>query len=116
MTLRDKPLFVAANKVQDYLLNPDHPIGGAKARFFLGIGYSREHYEQLIADLIEHGHTCPVTEEKELPYGVEFVADGPLLAPTAGSIRCAPCGWNNRPARSFCSSPPTYLTAYEPLR
>ncbi|MFD1467802.1 DUF6883 domain-containing protein [Hymenobacter caeli] len=81
MTLHDKPLFVAPNKVQDYLLNPDHPIGGAKARFFLGIGYSREHYEQLIADLIEHGHTRPVTEEKDSPYGVKFVVDGPLLAP-----------------------------------
>ena len=81
MTLHDKPLIVAANKVQDYLLNPDHPIGGAKARFFLSMGYSREHYEQLIADLILHGHSGAVTEEKKSPYGVKFVVDGPLLAP-----------------------------------
>lgn len=81
MTLHDKPLFVAPNKVRDYLLNPDHPIGGAKARFFLGIGYSWPRVEQLIADLIQHGHRSTVTEEKQSPYGVKFVVDGPLLAP-----------------------------------
>ena len=81
MTLHDKPLFVAPNKVQDYLLNPDHPVGGAKARFFLGIGYSRQYYEQLVADLVQHGHSGTVTEEKASPYGVKFVVDGPLLAP-----------------------------------
>ena len=81
MTLYDKDLSVAPNKVQDYLLNPDHPIGGAKARFFLSIGYSREHYEQLIVDLIAHGHNAVVTEEKQSLYGVKFVVDGPMLAP-----------------------------------
>lgn len=81
MTLHDKALFVASNKVQEYLLNPDHPIGGAKARFLLAIGYSRLHYEQLIADLIQHGHSGNVTEEKPSLYGVKFVVDGPLQAP-----------------------------------
>jgi hypothetical protein len=57
-------LFIAPKKVQDYLLNPDHPIGGAKARLFLGIGYWRQHYQQLIDDLIQHGHSGTVTEEK----------------------------------------------------
>ena len=81
MPLPDKPLFIAPNKVQDYLLNPHHPIGGAKAQFFLGIGYSRQHYQQLIADLIQHGYSGTVTEEKPSPYGTKFVVDGPLLAP-----------------------------------
>lgn len=81
MTLHDKPLFVAPNKVRDYLLNAEHPIGGAKARFFLAIGYSRLHHEQLIADLVQHGHFGTVTEEKQSPYGVKFVVDGPLRAP-----------------------------------
>ena len=85
MTLHDKPLFVAPNKVWDYLLNPDHPIGGAKARFFLGVGYSRPQAEQLIADLIRHGHQGTVTEEKQSPYGIKFVVDGPLLAPNGGA-------------------------------
>ena len=81
MTLHDKLLFTSSAKVREYLLNPDHPVGGAKARFFLGIGYSRQHYERLAADLIQHGHTCPVSEEKQSPYGDKFVVDGPLLAP-----------------------------------
>lgn len=86
MSLPDKPLFIAPNKVQDYLLNPDHPIGGAKARFFIGIGYSREHYQQLIADLIQHGYSGTVTEENPSPYGAKFVVDGPLLAPNGRAI------------------------------
>lgn len=81
MHLPNKPLFIAPNKVQDYLLNPDHPIGGAKARFFLGIGYSRQRYQQLIDDLMQHGYSGTVTEEKPSPYGAKFVVDGPLLAP-----------------------------------
>lgn len=55
-------------------------MGGAKARFFLGIGYSRQQYEQLIAYLIAHGYSGTVTEEKASPYGVKFVVAGPLLA------------------------------------
>ncbi len=81
MTLFDKPLFVAPAKVRDYLLNPNHPVGGAKARFFLGIGYSRLHYEHLLTDLIGHGHSGLVTETKDSLYGVKFVVDGPLMAP-----------------------------------
>ena len=29
-------------KVRDYLLAPDHPVGGAKARFFAALGFTRD--------------------------------------------------------------------------
>ncbi|MGH7100330.1 MAG: DUF6883 domain-containing protein [Stellaceae bacterium] len=27
--------FVEEKKIQEYLLNPDHPVGGSKAKFFI---------------------------------------------------------------------------------
>jgi Domain of unknown function (DUF6883) len=35
------------NKFRDYLLNPEHPIGAAKARFFLELGWGRERWQEL---------------------------------------------------------------------
>lgn len=29
-------------KVRDYLLSPEHPVGRAKARFFAGLGFTRD--------------------------------------------------------------------------
>jgi hypothetical protein len=34
-------------KFRDYLLNLDHPVGGAKARYFLSLGWNRERWEEL---------------------------------------------------------------------
>lgn len=34
-----------------YLLNPDHPDGGSKARLLLSLGYSAARWQQLDADL-----------------------------------------------------------------
>lgn len=33
---------VERRKIEDYLLARDHPVGGAKAGFFLGRGFTRE--------------------------------------------------------------------------
>lgn len=35
----------------------------------------------MITDLVQHGHSGTVTEEKQSPYGVKFVIDGPVRAP-----------------------------------
>ncbi|HEX5246548.1 MAG TPA: hypothetical protein VFW41_05410 [Gaiellaceae bacterium] len=35
------------HKFTDYLLNLEHPIGGAKARFFLSIGWSPDRWQEL---------------------------------------------------------------------
>jgi len=35
-------LAIPGDKIARYLLNPDHPQGGSKARFFLGFGFNRE--------------------------------------------------------------------------
>ena len=38
-------------KVRDYLLSPEHPVGRFKATFFGSIGYSRDDWDLLVANL-----------------------------------------------------------------
>lgn len=50
---------IKRSKVRDYLLNPDDPDGGPKARVFRGVlGYSRNEWETFITELraaVPHG-------------------------------------------------------------
>ncbi len=34
-------------KIENYLLDSSHPIGGGKARFFIRFGFSRERWQAL---------------------------------------------------------------------
>ena len=42
---------IPVEKVRDYLLAAEHPVGGSKARWFLALGYRREEVDELIDDL-----------------------------------------------------------------
>ena len=46
-------LHVPMEKLDRYLLDPDHPFGGGKADWFAGHGYHRCNAECLADDLIE---------------------------------------------------------------
>ncbi|GLV48943.1 hypothetical protein TJA_20460 [Thermus sp. LT1-2-5] len=41
-------------KLTEYLLNPKHPAGGSKARFFASLGFTPERPEALEAALLRH--------------------------------------------------------------
>ncbi|MGC8491394.1 MAG: DUF4926 domain-containing protein [Syntrophobacteraceae bacterium] len=43
---------VPERKITDYLLCEDHPVGGAKARYFVELGYSRDNPVRLKEDLL----------------------------------------------------------------
>jgi len=45
---------VPTAKLTEYLLNPRHPEGGSKARFFLGLGFSPEAPEDLAEAVLRH--------------------------------------------------------------
>jgi len=47
--------IVPGEKIQNYLLNLAHPIGGGKARFFLHFGFHAEKW-QLLADAVRNTH------------------------------------------------------------
>jgi Domain of unknown function (DUF6883) len=71
-------------KVLDYLLNPDHPHGAAKARFFIGGGFRREARELLVEALRRHFRDNPecrkITPRPRLP-GASIIVDAPMLVP-----------------------------------
>ena len=45
---------VRPEKVVDYLLNPAHPHGGPKARFFMAFGFSADRPQELVDALAGH--------------------------------------------------------------
>ena len=73
--------IVPRAKVEDYLLNLEHPIGGGKAKFFMRFGFTRERWQTLAAALRQHAHSNEVTQELADDEGRVFVIEGELSAP-----------------------------------
>jgi len=43
--------IIPAEKLRDYLLNPDHPNNGGKARLYAALCYTAANWEDLAEDL-----------------------------------------------------------------
>ena len=72
--------IVPPEKVRDYLLSPGHPIGRAKARFFVALGFRQAEWPVLQAALRAHageGDAEPVPSA----YGRKFEVRGMLQGP-----------------------------------
>ena len=79
----DHPFFeIPDAKLVDYLLNPDHPNGGPKARFFLAFGFDARH-PVVFAQALAAVHGSPDSRTRELDVGGRrrLVVDGPIEAP-----------------------------------
>lgn len=76
------PLRVPSDKIVKYLLNVDHPKGGAKARFFLKFGFASESPHLMADALLGHFVLYPGTL---LPASQDtferMVIEGPLMSP-----------------------------------
>ena len=71
---------VPPEKVRDYLLSLEHPVGSAKARFFAAPGFRRAEWQVLEAALRTHGQTGEAAEGLS-PYGRKFEVWGMLQGP-----------------------------------
>ena len=78
---------VAIQKLTNYLLDPNHPVGGKKSTFFYLIGYKQNHVLLLQSQLIEIAHTCEVAQKKTTVHGTNFVLIGLLKTPTGRMIK-----------------------------
>lgn len=78
--------MIEERKIVDYLLNPSHPQGQAKARFFERLGFDRERPEHLRAALSQLAVTSKVVE-RESPYGRKFIGVGTIRSPSGRSAR-----------------------------
>jgi hypothetical protein len=72
--------IVPPEKVRDYLLSPEHPVGRAKARFFAALGFRQAEWEALRAALWAH---ADVGEAEPVPsaYGRKYEVRGMLQGP-----------------------------------
>ncbi len=70
--------WVPSAKLEEYLLDPDHPTGGAKARFFARLGFTRENAKDLERELLSLARRETVVEESTSLHGTKYVLDGYL--------------------------------------
>ncbi len=97
---------VPTTKITDYLLSHSHPIGRAKADFFLGCGFIPEDPQALIDVLITHAKTHGAYS-KPSPYGLKYIVKGSMDTPARGSVMVCSV-WMTETG----VSPPVFVTAY----
>ena len=98
--------IVPLPKITEYLLNETHPHGGAKAAFFLQLGYRRERAELLIDDLLRVARTSDMTAI-EIAYGRKYAGVGILDTPSGRRVNVRTV-WVLRAGQP----PPLFVTAY----
>lgn len=97
---------VPEDKITDYLLDPDHPFGGPKARFFLHCGFSLATWQALAAALARHPALNPVENTTSTRYGAKYVVRCSLVTPD-GRNPCVVTVW-----MKDGDAPPRLVTAY----
>ena len=78
--------FVPERKITHYLLNPAHPVGGSKARFFLRFGFKATEWQQLADALLRHARENDALEAEKTAHGTRYTVDAPLIAPGGVSL------------------------------
>ncbi|MEZ6101399.1 MAG: hypothetical protein R3E01_20905 [Pirellulaceae bacterium] len=93
-------------KVRDYLLNLEHPDGGAKAVWFHSLGYTRDQWHLLADDLLSIVRGCDEFDTETTRFGVKYKVAGLVGRP------------NHRPGNILTvwivedDDPPRRVTAY----
>jgi len=74
-------------KVTDYALNPEHPVGGNKAKVFeSALGFKKENADDLIAQLKDGVKNNPAIEGKLDQFGQRYTVDIPVSGPTGSGV------------------------------
>lgn len=76
--------LIPMEKIEEYLLNPDHPDGGSKARFFLQAGFDQDTLTEALKLHVSKNEF--VLTETNL-YGAKFVVDGQVESPSGFSFK-----------------------------
>jgi hypothetical protein len=74
--------LVSEEKITGYLLNPQHPAGAGKAKFFTAMGFSRADWRVLAVALLRLPETVEVAQSVESAHGWKYIVDGPLETPS----------------------------------
>jgi hypothetical protein len=98
--------IVPTEKITEYLLNPSHEVGTAKAAFFTRFGFRRDVPHVLEYALLDLARTVEMTE-MIFKFGRKYVGRGRLSCPDGRHVDIITV-WvlrDNRP-------PPFFVTAY----
>ena len=86
MRLPNAPLArVDEEKITQYLLQPNHPTGRTKARFFSQFGFRAEQWWVFAAALRSHGARHEVVRVVDTDYGMRYSVDGTIETPDGRS-------------------------------
>jgi hypothetical protein len=77
---------VPLEKLTEYLLNEQHPVGGSKAKWFRSLGYQADHPVTLERDLCELVRTSEVYTENDTPFGTKYVVSGRMKSPSGKEV------------------------------
>jgi len=72
---------VPIEKITEYLLNVDHPVGGPKAKWFMHLGYDPTAPDALVHDLLNVARSCEDFVEQRTQHGVKYIAAGQIVSP-----------------------------------
>lgn len=87
-------------KLTDYALNPEHPVGGNKARVFeSALGFTKDNASALLRQLQEGVMKNTPIAGKVDQYGARFTVDIPVTGPTGSGI--VRSGWIYKPGSSI---------------
>jgi hypothetical protein len=80
---------VSREKILEYLLNPLHPTGTGKSKFFISLGYSDQQWQHLAEALRNIAQHSPISQTVESVHGWKYIIDGTVDAPngTSASVR-----------------------------
>ena len=78
--------YVPQEKLIEYLLNEHHPVGGAKAKWFLSLGYEPGSPSVLEQDLLKLVQTSDQHAAKTSPFGTKYVVVGSMSAPNGQEV------------------------------
>jgi filamentous hemagglutinin len=94
-------------KITHYLLRPDHPEGGPKARFFMACGFSHDNVPAFEAALLAHPVRNVIAKTTKSPLGVKYSVECTLTTPD-GRNPCIRTIWID----DADGTPPRFVTAY----
>ena len=84
---RAESALIPRSKIEDYLLNLEHPIGGGKAKFFMHFGFRREEWEELADALRTHAQENLIEDFFKDADGITYVIEGVIEAPSGRGLR-----------------------------